>query len=124
MARIRLNCTTATVTVEVVGELLADDDILGTALAPLASGATDVYAGEVLTGDTLNGVQVTTANTDVTPVTTGNILIDADGNVTIVANTPTGSYPVTYTICESGANPTKLYNSNGKGRSSWRVISK
>ncbi|MEX6627361.1 choice-of-anchor L domain-containing protein [Tenacibaculum salmonis] len=99
------NCTTATVTVEVVGELLADDDILGTALAPLASGATDVSAGEVLTGDTLNGVQVTTANTDVTPVTTGNILIDADGNVTIVANTPTGSYPVTYTICESGANP-------------------
>ncbi|MBE7686328.1 hypothetical protein F7647_09730, partial [Tenacibaculum piscium] len=99
------NCTTATVTVEVVGELLADNETLGTASAPLASGTTDVSAGEVLTGDTLNGVQVTTANTDVTPITTGNILIDADGNVTIAANTPTGSYPVTYTICESGVNP-------------------
>ncbi|WP_141672817.1 gliding motility-associated C-terminal domain-containing protein, partial [Flavobacterium crassostreae] len=41
----------------------------------------------------------------VTPVTTGNILIDVDGNVTIAANTPTGSYPVTYTICESGVSP-------------------
>ncbi|MBE7691317.1 hypothetical protein F7648_11625, partial [Tenacibaculum piscium] len=92
-------------TVEVVGELLADNETLGTASAPLASGTTDVSAGEVLTGDTLNGVQVTTANTDVTPITTGNILIDADGNVTIAANTPTGSYDVEYEICESGANP-------------------
>jgi hypothetical protein len=32
--------------------------------------------------------------------TTGPILVDADGNVTIAANTPTG-YTVTYTICES-----------------------
>jgi hypothetical protein len=29
------------------------------------------------------------------------ILVDADGNVTIAANTPTGPYTVTYTICES-----------------------
>ncbi|MBE7689521.1 hypothetical protein, partial [Tenacibaculum piscium] len=94
----------ATGTIIVKNALLADNETLGTASAPLASGTTDVSAGEVLTGDTLNGVQVTTANTDVTPITTGNILIDADGNVTIAANTPTGSYPVTYTICESGVN--------------------
>jgi hypothetical protein len=50
--------------------------------------------------DTLNGVAVTTTNTNVTP-TTGPILVDADGNVTIAANTPTGPYTVTYTICES-----------------------
>jgi hypothetical protein len=31
----------------------------------------------------------------------GPILVDADGNVTIAANTPTGPYTVTYTICES-----------------------
>ncbi|MDB0616321.1 gliding motility-associated C-terminal domain-containing protein [Tenacibaculum dicentrarchi] len=95
----------ATGTIIVKNALLADDDTLGTASTPLSSGTTDVSAGEVLTGDTLNGVQVTTATTDVTPITTGNILIDADGNVTIAANTPTGSYDVEYEICESGANP-------------------
>jgi hypothetical protein len=31
----------------------------------------------------------------------GTNLVDADGNVTIAANTPTGAYTVTYTICES-----------------------
>ncbi|MCG8894684.1 hypothetical protein G1K73_13125, partial [Tenacibaculum finnmarkense] len=94
-----------TIDINVHNLLVADNDTLGTALVPLASGASDVPAGSVLTGDTLNGVQVTPANTDVNPVTTGNILIDADGNVTILANTPTGSYPVIYAICESGANP-------------------
>ncbi|MBE7669521.1 hypothetical protein F7649_00005, partial [Tenacibaculum piscium] len=57
----------ATGTIIVKNALLADNETLGTASAPLASGTTDVSAGEVLTGDTLNGVQVTTANTDVTP---------------------------------------------------------
>jgi gliding motility-associated-like protein len=55
----------------------------------------------VLGNDTLNGVAVSTNNTNVTPITTGAILIDIDGNVTIAANTPTGSYAVAYTICES-----------------------
>ncbi|AUX19379.1 hypothetical protein [Flavobacterium columnare] len=53
--------------------------------------------------DTLNGVAVTTANTDVTPVTTGPIRIDADGNVTIEPGTPSGTYRIPYTICETGA---------------------
>ncbi|MFZ3565288.1 hypothetical protein, partial [Tenacibaculum finnmarkense] len=92
-------------TIIVKNALIASGDILGSSKSPLASGASDVLVGSVLTGDTLNGVQVTTANTDVTPITTGNILIDADGNVTIAANTPTGSYDVEYEICESGANP-------------------
>jgi hypothetical protein len=34
-------------------------------------------------------------NTNVTPITTGAILVDADGNVTIAANTPT-DLTVTY----------------------------
>ncbi|MCG8902800.1 hypothetical protein G1K97_13260, partial [Tenacibaculum finnmarkense] len=99
------NCKSNTATVLVENLLLADNDTLGTALVPLASGVNPVAAGSVLTGDTLNGVQVTTVNTDITPVTSGNILIDADGNVTIAANTPTGFYPVIYTICENVANP-------------------
>ncbi|WP_158980750.1 Ig-like domain-containing protein, partial [Flavobacterium sp. I-STPP5a] len=95
------NCTTATVTVNVVGQIIAGNDTLGTPAAPLASGTTPVAAGSVLGNDTLNGVAVTTTNTNVTPITTGPILVDANGNVTIAANTPTGPYTVTYTICES-----------------------
>ncbi|MFV8355814.1 gliding motility-associated C-terminal domain-containing protein, partial [Flavobacterium sp. XS1P32] len=95
------NCTTATLTVNVVGQIIAGNDTLGTPAAPLASGTTPVAAGSVLGNDTLNGVAVTTTNTNVTPITTGPILVDADGNVTIAANTPTGPYTVTYTICES-----------------------
>jgi hypothetical protein len=55
--------------------------------------------GHLTTGCSGGWMVVTTANTD-TPITTGPIL-DADGNVTIAANTPTGPYTVTYTICES-----------------------
>jgi hypothetical protein len=56
------------------------------------------------------------------PITTGPILVDADGNVTIAANTPTGPYTVTYTICESdtttGVNkPIELYHSANRKRS-------
>ncbi|WP_422718367.1 beta strand repeat-containing protein, partial [Flavobacterium psychraquaticum] len=61
--------------------------------------------GSVLTNDTLNGNPVTTTNTDVTPVTNGPLTIDADGNLTVTPNTPSGTYTITYTICEVGANP-------------------
>jgi hypothetical protein len=43
-------------------------------------------------------MDVTTNKTNVTP--TGPISVDADGNVSIAANTPTETYTVTYTICE------------------------
>jgi gliding motility-associated-like protein len=56
--------------------------------------------GNVTTNDTLNGIPVTTSNTDVTPVTAGPISIDATGVLTLAPNTPSGSYPITYTICE------------------------
>jgi hypothetical protein len=47
-----MNCTSATVTVNVVGQIIATDDTLGTPAAPLASGTTPA-AGSVL-GNTLN----------------------------------------------------------------------
>ncbi len=50
--------------------------------------------------DTINGVAVTTLNTDVTPVTAGPLSIDKEGVLTLAASTPSGSYPITYTICE------------------------
>ena len=65
----------------------------------VASGAAVTPAGSVLGNDTLNGNPVTTANTDVTPSTTGPISVDADGNLTVAANTPSGTYTITYELC-------------------------
>ena len=62
--------------------------------------------GSVLANDTLNGQPVTTANTDVTPATNGPLSIDANGTVTVAPNTPSGTYTISYQICETGANPT------------------
>jgi uncharacterized repeat protein (TIGR01451 family)/gliding motility-associated-like protein len=36
----------------------------------------------------------------VTPVTAGSLAIDAAGVLTLQPNTPSGTYPITYTICE------------------------
>jgi hypothetical protein len=40
-----------------------------------------------LTNDTLAGIAATTANTNVTPLTSGPLGIDANGIVTVAANT-------------------------------------
>jgi hypothetical protein len=53
-----------------------------------------------LTNDT-SGIAATTTNTNVTPLTTGPLSIDANGIVT--ANTTSGTYSITYQLCE--ANP-------------------
>ena len=96
------NCLSTLITSEAINNALcATNDTLGSPSTPLASGASPVSVGSVITNDTLNGVAVTSNNTNVTPIRTGNILVDVDGNVTIAANTPTGSYSVVYTICES-----------------------
>ncbi|OOB82003.1 hypothetical protein BZL53_11510, partial [Flavobacterium columnare] len=109
-----VNCKTANITVEVKNDLLAKDDNLGiiatSATATTAAGS--VLANNGNGSDTLNGVAVTTANTDVTPVTTGSIRIDADGNVTIQPGTPSGTYTIPYTICETGATPVNCKTAN------------
>ncbi|PDS21723.1 hypothetical protein B0A78_13890, partial [Flavobacterium columnare NBRC 100251 = ATCC 23463] len=109
-----VNCDKAIAIVEVKNDLLAKDDNLGTIAT---SATTTTAAGSVLANngngaDTLNGVAVTTANTDVTPVTTGSIRIDADGNVTIQPGTPSGTYTIPYTICETGATPVNCKTAN------------
>jgi hypothetical protein len=61
--------------------------------------------------DTLNGVPVTVGtapgNVSVTPVGTypTGLTLNPNGTVTVAPNTPAGTYPVTYTICEV-SNPT------------------
>ena len=95
------NCDTAEATVVVKGTLDAKDDSSFTA----APSSTSVTVGNVTANDTLNGAAVTTSNTDVTPITTGPLSIDADGVLTLAPNTVSGTYKITYTLCETGANP-------------------
>jgi hypothetical protein len=40
--------------------------------------------------DMIRGIAATTTNTNVTPLTTGPLSIDANGIVTVAANTPSG----------------------------------
>jgi hypothetical protein len=53
-----------------------------------------------------SNIAATTTNTNVTPLTTGPLSIDANGIVTVAANTPSGTYSITYQLCE--ANPSGL----------------
>jgi len=72
-----------------------------------ASGASNVL--DVLAGDTLNGTQVTlsqvnlTVTTAATPASPGAPVPSLDvatGQVSVPANTPAGTYTITYQICE------------------------
>ncbi len=85
------NCTTATVTVVVNNPIVAEDDKF------------DANGGNVLGNDTLNGNPVTKDTVEVTPDTEGPLTIDAEGNVTVAPNTP------------SGTKSSKLYNCNCNG---------
>jgi hypothetical protein len=66
---------------------------------------TPVTVQNVTSNDTLNGSFVTATNSDVTPITTGPLSVDVDGNLIVAANTASGTYTITYQLCESGASP-------------------
>ena len=87
------NCDTAIATVVVGNPIVANDDTIAST------------GGNVLSNDTLNGAAVTTTNTDVTPVTSGPLSIDANGTLTVAPNTASGTYTITYELCEVGATP-------------------
>ncbi|MBL0735617.1 gliding motility-associated C-terminal domain-containing protein [Flavobacterium sp. GN10] len=95
------NCNSATVTVKIVNDLAAVKDDFGTK----SSGSTAAVVGNVKTNDTLDGAFVTSGNTVVTIDSSGPLSVDADGDVTLAANTPSGTYSITYEICEKSANP-------------------
>ncbi|WP_119789299.1 Ig-like domain-containing protein [Flavobacterium anhuiense] len=96
------NCKTATAEVKVENGLVAVKDDFGTK----SSGSASASIGNVKINDTLNGASVTAANTVVTAGTSGLLSVDANGDVTLAANTPSGTYSITYEICEKNANPT------------------
>jgi gliding motility-associated-like protein len=95
------NCNTATVKVEIVNDLIAVKDDFGTK----TSGSASAVIGNVKSNDTLDGASVTSGNTIVTIGSDGPLSVDANGDVTLAANTPSGSYSITYEICEKNANP-------------------
>ncbi|KAF2340096.1 Ig-like domain-containing protein, partial [Flavobacterium tistrianum] len=95
------NCKTATAEVKVENGLIAVKDDFGTK----TSGSTSATIGNVKTNDTLDGAFVTSGNTVVTIDSSGPLSVDANGDVTLAANTPSGTYSITYEICEKGANP-------------------
>ncbi len=105
------NCRTATITVTVVAAAIVADPDTVTGVSG-TTGGTNVL--DVLDGDTLNGTQVTlaqinmTVTTPATPASPGApvpTLDPATGQVSVPANTPAGTYTITYQICER-LNPT------------------
>ncbi|MEO8237867.1 MAG: gliding motility-associated C-terminal domain-containing protein, partial [Flavobacterium sp.] len=96
------NCDTATATVVVGNPIIANDD---TTYSTQVAAATTTTVGNVTENDILNGLAVTASNTDVAPITTGPLSIDANGVLTLAANTVSGTYTIVYQLCETGAVP-------------------
>jgi gliding motility-associated-like protein len=80
--------------------IVANDDNAG----PISgnNGGTNVinvYTNDTLNGNVLNPADVTL--TTVTPDPKGALTLNPDGSVNVAANTPSGSYVLTYQICEN-----------------------
>ncbi|TGD57782.1 DUF11 domain-containing protein, partial [Flavobacterium humi] len=92
------NCDTATATV-IVNNVI--DAVIDPAVTVSSGSAVTILPGSVIGNDTLNGNPVTTTNTNVTPAAAGPLSVDADGIVSVAANTPSGTYVITYQLCEA-----------------------
>ena len=95
-------CDTATVTVVIV----AIDAVNDTPVAVADGQSTP----SVILNDTLNGtaavIGTNPGQVALTPVTVpSGLTLNADGTITVNANTPSGTYTVTYQICENLATP-------------------
>ncbi|MCD8406312.1 choice-of-anchor L domain-containing protein, partial [Tenacibaculum dicentrarchi] len=96
-----INCAT----LDVVNLLVANiDDFTGTALT-IGDDSPSVIADDTLDGVAVvigtNPGQVTLNGTTVP----SEVTLNADGTITVNAGSPSGTYEVTYEICENGANP-------------------
>jgi hypothetical protein len=99
------NCDSVTSIIEVEAPFIeAVEDTLG----PIdgANGGTNIV--NVLTNDILNDSPVDINDVNLTTVTNdpeGVLTLNTDGSVDVAENTPTGTYTLTYQICEK-SNPT------------------
>ena len=96
------NCSTVTTNVTVTAPAIL-------AVADTASVLPGTNTSSVIGNDTLNGAQavIGTSPGQVTLTSTPNgpLTMNPDGTITVALNTPIGSYPISYTICEV-SNPT------------------
>ncbi|MGZ9677470.1 beta strand repeat-containing protein, partial [Flavobacterium sp. GNP001] len=98
-----INCKQATATVVVTNELVANND------TPAAVSVGD-STPSVVVNDTLDGNPVVIGTNPGQVTLTGvtvpaGLTLNANGTITVNANTPSGSYTVVYEICEVGASP-------------------
>ncbi|MFV8324262.1 hypothetical protein ACNQGI_15260, partial [Flavobacterium sp. LS2R12] len=97
------NCDTVTSTI-VVSAIIIDTNQDTAGPINGTTGGTNVV--NVLTNDTLNGSAVSIGQINLTTVTpNGNLTLNADGSITVAPNTPSGTYTLTYQICDK-SNPT------------------
>ncbi|MFC3976104.1 hypothetical protein ACFOUP_06935, partial [Belliella kenyensis] len=94
------NCSTAiaTVTVEAAPIVANPDDF------DSINGRTGGTTASVFINDTLNGIQVNPTDvtlTQVDPDPSSPLTLNANGTITIAANTPAGTYELEYRICEN-----------------------
>ena len=93
------SCATSTATVTVAGAANPQSDT-GNATA----GAASTPIANVLANDTVDGVPATTSNatlTVVTPASHAGVVLDtATGSVTTTAAVPSGTYTITYQLCD------------------------
>ncbi|WP_170068976.1 gliding motility-associated C-terminal domain-containing protein [Cecembia rubra] len=101
------NCTSATITVLVQNQLIANDDsVIGSSNN---TNIGNVFEDNGNGPDILNGEKVTIASVIIKEVTSSNPLVTIDvetGNI-MVGDVPVGSYQIEYLICESGTDPTE-----------------
>ncbi|MFC0078248.1 hypothetical protein ACFFLS_14450, partial [Flavobacterium procerum] len=96
-------CTSSSsASVKINAEICANDD--NTFAVQTPGTITSTTVGNVTTNDTLDGIAVTSSNTDVTPITNGTLSIDSEGVLTLAPNTVSGTYSITYQLCETGLN--------------------
>jgi uncharacterized repeat protein (TIGR01451 family)/gliding motility-associated-like protein len=108
------NCSTATVTVQVLNPIVAKDDML-------ISTAGNPNAGNVLDdngngADSLNREAASIGVVNIAVINTSDPLVTIDpetGNI-VVGEVSTGTYIIDYSICESGTDPAESNCSSAK----------
>ena len=96
------DCSTATVTVVVIPRLEAKPDDLGT-IAGLSGGTT---TATVFENDLRGTTPINPSEVNLTWGTApAHIATNTNGTITVLPNTPAGTYTISYTICEKD-NPT------------------
>lgn len=98
------NCSTATVTVVVLREIMANDDFISS--SGNNSNAGNIFLDNGNGEDLLGGEPVGIDNVNIVSVSPSSPLVTVDtetGNIT-VGDVPSGIYTIAYTICEKGTD--------------------